>query len=425
MAGLPHPLDVGKYLRRAHALREGIHAQVVDSWKRDRRVRSVMSWRVVIREGTGEILSTLQEGPRGAITRSVLILAVHPSSTAATRLRATQYIPYLEAGGFDVALWTFLRDADVEPWFEGGLVSKILILLVGLCRLPSLLYGLLRSHVVMVQREVLPLGPPFIERFVARRKQLVWDVDDAVWFDPPERAGLVRHLRAPAGKFVAIAELADEIWAGSSYLASWCRQHNENVHMIPTTVEVPNDVPESDRDRTVVWIGSHTTGRFLESMLPSLREVQPPPRVIAVGSHVIPPEGLDFEVVAWSPEVERRVLSEARVGLYPVDREHPLAEGKCGLKAILYMANGVPPVVTPTSPNRAIVRHGIDGFHAESAEEWRDRVQRLLDDDALWEKMRRAGYARVRAEYSLQRWGPRVAARAEAVFTARNSPHAP
>ena len=124
----------------------------------------------------------------------------------------------------------------------------------------------------------------------------------------------------------------------------------------------------------------------------------------SVGNRALP-VGLAAEVTPWSPATEVDVLARTRVGLYPVDRGHPLAEGKCGLKAILFMAYGVPPVVTPTTTNAKIVRDGVDGLHAEDGESWTAAVARLLDDAALWERCSAAAFERAR-EYSLQRWAP-------------------
>src|SRR5205807_10229251 len=96
---------------------------------------------------------------------------------------------------------------------------------------------------------------------------------------------------------------------------------------------------------------------------------------------------------------------------YPIDREHPLAEGKCGLKAILYMSRGIPPVVTPTTTNRQVVREGVDGLHAESEDEWACAIQQLLDDEQLWERLSESAHRRASDQFSLAVWAPRIASR--------------
>jgi glycosyltransferase involved in cell wall biosynthesis len=108
--------------------------------------------------------------------------------------------------------------------------------------------------------------------------------------------------------------------------------------------------------------------------------------------------------------MEDDVLSRLHIGLYPVDETHPLAEGKCGLKAVLYLAHGVPVVTTPTTTNAVIVRDGVEGLHAREPADWSNAVSRLLADPELRERLRRNGWQRVRDEYSLAVWGPRVAA---------------
>lgn len=340
---------------------------------------------------------------------------MHPISVAATRLRTAQYEPAFRAHGFDVALWTLFAEPDLSRWYGRSQIARALVLAFSLRRVWSAIRAIRSADLVIVQREALPLGLPLLESYAARRAKLVWDVDDAVWVDyvSPTAGKVPRWLRTSGHKFERLCAAADEVWAGSEVLAAWCRQHNDRVRVVPTVVEVPASVDEAVRGRVVAWIGSHSTGPFLEEILPALAAVEPPPQVLVVGaaiSHV--PEGLPVRSLPWSPETEQWALSQARVGLYPIDERHPLAQGKCGLKAILYMAHGIPPVVTPTTTNARVVRDGREGLHADNAEEWTAAVQRLLDDDDLWTHCREAARERALREYSLQSWRPIVADRA-------------
>lgn len=351
------------------------------------------------------------------------MLAVHPESVAATRLRAMQYEPALRARGFEVALWSLFSERDLPRWYGQSQVTRAFVLLASLRRLWGAVRAIRAADIVLVQREALPLGPPLLELYAGRRGPLVWDVDDAVWAEyvSPTAGKVPRWLRASGNKFERVCAAATEVWAGSEVLAKWCRRHNEAVQVVPTVVEVPPE-PLGSAARTVAWIGSHSTGPFLESVLSALRDVAPPPEVVVVGARPREiPEGLIVHVLPWSPAAEREALARARVGLYPIDRSHPLAEGKCGLKAILYMAHGVPPVVTPTTTNGRVVREGREGLHADSPAEWTAAVQGLLDDDDLWARLREAGRERALADFSLQAWAPRVAERAWSMISSSNS----
>jgi hypothetical protein len=339
-------------------------------------------------------------------------VTVYPTSIAATRLRIEQYRSHLTAAGIDLRLWTFIADADVPRWFGGTAVDRAVVLLKGVARL-ALLPGTLRgTSVVIIQREMLPFGPPLVERLVARGRRVVWDVDDAIWEDYPGLFGrrVPGFVRKPAGKYRRLAAMAAEVWAGSAVLASWCEQWSGRVVVVPTVVSVANDGPLPPEDGHVGWIGSPSTGPFLEQILPALGGLATGP-ILCVGAQVTSPEGVEVDERSWSMEAEEDALSSLAVGLYPVDEQHPLADGKCALKAILYMSRGIPTVVTPTPTNAIVVRDDIDGIHARSAEEWRAAVTTLLEDVGLRRRLGAAARQRAADEYSLERWGPVVAER--------------
>jgi glycosyltransferase involved in cell wall biosynthesis len=325
-----------------------------------------------------------------------------------------QYEPYFATLGLDLVMWSFLHDRDLKTWYGKRHINRLAVIVGAVARIPAALRLIQSAHLVIVQREALPFGPPLLERWAARRRPVVWDVDDAVWesFVSPTAGHLPRWVRATGGKYRRICKVATEVWAGSDVLATWCQQHNQRVAVIPTVVPVPQTRPSIPKNRTVSWIGSHSTGPFVQHLLPALRNVQPALDVVVVGAAVEVPDGVQVRQLAWSEQVEASIVRSSRVGLYPIDRTHPLAEGKCGLKAILYMAQGVPPVVTPTATNAKIVRNGVDGLYAEDRDGWVRAVSSLLADDAQWERMSSSAHARARADYSTEVWGPRVAARA-------------
>lgn len=372
----------------------------------------------------GALRSRFGRTRRGRTQPLVAVLAVSPASGAATRLRALQYRDGLAAEGIGLELWSFLREGDLAYWYGRSQLRRAFVALKGLWRVFGALMLIRRATVVLVQREAMPLGPPILEKLAARRRPLIWDVDDAVWqpYISPTAGRVPRWLRATGNKYRRICHMANEVWAGSEVLAEWCRHHNDKVRVIPTVVVVPDQRPEPGTGRTAIWIGSHSTGPFLADILPALAASDAPPDVLAVGARVTAPDDLNLRVQDWSLAAEEEALSSGRIGLYPIDRAHPLAEGKCALKAILYMSRGVPPVVTPTTTNARIVRHEIEGLHADSPAEWASSVRRLLDDGDLWERLSRASHQRVLAEYSLQRWAPKVAEYVRALVDAGRNP---
>src|SRR5688572_1467802 len=104
----------------------------------------------------------------------MLVLAVHPSSAAATRLRAVQFRRFFEAEGIDVALWTFLAEDDLADWYGASNVRRSRVLVRALPRLLKALRAIRSADVVLVQREAVPFGPPLLESYAKRRGPVVW-----------------------------------------------------------------------------------------------------------------------------------------------------------------------------------------------------------------------------------------------------------
>ncbi len=92
----------------------------------------------------------------------------------------------------------------------------------------------------------------------------------------------------------------------------------------------------------------------------------------------------------------------------------PWAHGKCGLKAIQYLAAGIPAVCSPVGAAPEIVRHDHEGRLAGTPGEWEAALHALLDDPALRARLGAAGRARAEERYSVRANAPRLAAALEA-----------
>lgn len=346
-----------------------------------------------------------------SVRETVVFLSVYPAYVASTRLRCRQYERVFQDSGIETRFWSLLPDTDLPRWYglsSARRMARLGVRLVRICLLPRLLRG---ASLLVVQREILPLRPAVLERFLARRFPLVWDVDDAIWNEHTPLTRVPRPLamlRPSTRKYEAICRAATEVWAGSEVLAEWCRHRSSAVRVVPTVVDVPPERPTRPAGARVGWIGSPPNAGFLERVLPALAALPFPVEVVAIGATVPPVSGLTVTCLPWTPHNEAVALASISVGLYPVDRTNPLAEGKCGFKAILYMSQGIPCVVTPTATNATIVRDECEGLWAQGLADWSGQVSRLLQDRLLWERCSRAGHARARDAYSLEVWGHRL-----------------
>jgi glycosyltransferase involved in cell wall biosynthesis len=89
------------------------------------------------------------------------------------------------------------------------------------------------------------------------------------------------------------------------------------------------------------------------------------------------------------------------IGMYPLVDE-PWSLGKAGLKAVQYMAVGIPVVASSVGSLTEIVRDGECGFFARTDDEWADRLAQLLMDEPLRRRMGEQGRKLVEERYCVQ-----------------------
>ena len=95
--------------------------------------------------------------------------------------------------------------------------------------------------------------------------------------------------------------------------------------------------------------------------------------------------------------------------------EAPWMRGKCALKALLYMACGVPCVASPFGAVMEFMKHNVNGILATSTAEWLDAFDRMRDP-ALRKQIGEAGRATVVERYSLHAAAPRMQALLEGLL---------
>lgn len=353
-------------------------------------------------------------------TRRLRVLAVvpyPPDRAPSQRYRIEQWLPRLEALGVDCDLVPFQDHALYQVMTGPGASGrKAAGLLRAAARRLGLLSRLRRYDVAFLHREAMALGPAVIEPLVARALPLVFDFDDAIWMRNHNPANPLAGLLKFPGKTRTIVRRSAAVLAGNPYLADWARQFNPSTHVVPSTIETegayalrkvhePREVP------VIGWSGTWSTLRYLQTLRPALEELaRRRPfrlRVIYDGPQVTWP-GVDVECVAWSGATEAQDLLEFDVGLMPQPDEE-WAKGKCGMKALQYMALGIPPAVSANGVLPEIIRDGRSGVLASTTEEWVTRLEALLADwrlrAALGEEARRT----VAERFSAAVQAPRVA----------------
>ena len=102
----------------------------------------------------------------------------------------------------------------------------------------------------------------------------------------------------------------------------------------------------------------------------------------------------------WDKASEISDLSTFNIGVMPLDETH-WAKGKCGFKALQYMALEIAPIISPIGVNSDIVTHGKDGFLCTTSDEWKTHLIKLIESQSLRNELGKNAYVKIKSCYSV------------------------
>jgi len=347
------------------------------------------------------------------VIRVLALVPYPPGRAPGQRYRIEQWAPFLHREGVHVTLSPFLSQRGMEVLYEPGhLAVKARETLRGYLRRLAEALRQTSADVIFVYREAALLGPAWIEQLLALRRPLVFDFDDAIYLGDTSGANAWSRMLKSATKVETICRVARHVTVGNEFLARYAKDRARKVTVVPSTIDtdVYQIQPRAQNSVPVIgWTGSVTTVRHLTALAPALRRLREKRefelRVIGAEVDI---EGLAVCCLPWRAETETDDLRALDVGLMPLPDDE-WARGKCGMKALQYMALGIPPVVSPVGVNATIVQDAVSGFHARTEEEWIDRIALLLEDESLRQSLGREARKTVEESYSARAHTPLVA----------------
>lgn len=345
----------------------------------------------------------------------ILFLVPYPlRQSPSQRFRFEQYLPLLKAAGHAVMIQSFLPADKWRLFYQSGHnVSKALMLVSGFIRRAGVLFTLGRFDYVFIHREAAPIGPPLIEWLIARvfRKKIIYDFDDAIWLtDKTNERWLERTLRSRS-KVSSICRWSHAISCGNEYLRQYALRFNQNARLNPTTIDTENIhnralhplVDRTDNRILIAWTGSHSTLKYLYLLEAVLRNIQEKFSEVDLVVIADKPPKMDLPRVIfrpWSDETEIRDLLDADIGIMPLPRDE-WSKGKCGFKALQYMALEIPAVVSNVGVNPDIIENGKNGRLCEGDEVWLTTLEELITNPEPRKRLGLAGRKKVVDQYSV------------------------
>lgn len=346
----------------------------------------------------------------------VLALATNPKTGASTRFRILQWQARLAREGFSIELDAFFTIEQAATLYAPGhFLSKATAMFEGAKRRGETLARAAESaDMLLIHREAFPLGRrKFWKELIHFPGPIVYDYDDAMFLPQRRDRGLLRQLEDTETP-KELMKLSSVVLAGNRFLADYAAQYARRVVLLPTCIDteqfMPRQHPIEEELPTVGWIGSHTTAKYLQSLIPVLERVarETPFRLYVVGSRqAVNVRGVEVRQEDWRLDREIEDFRSCTIGIYPLWADN-WSKGKCGFKAIEFMACGVPVVASAIGANCEIMEDGVSGFLADTEDAWVDKLTQLLRDRALQRRMGQAGRHRIEIQYSLNAQAPNL-----------------
>ncbi len=338
----------------------------------------------------------------------ILFLPKYPRMGASSRLRTYQFIQQWEKSGYEVEVSSFFNDSYLKSVYSHRRPSIWNVLGCYFRRFKVLL-STNKYDLIWIEKEAFPFLPSYAEWLLNKLgKGYVVDYDDAVFHNYDQHAHwLVRTWMG--NKIEWVMRNARLVSAGNMYLQEYALDAGAKQMMIlPTVIPLSNYPLKTTTTRSRIrigWIGSPTTLKYLASLAPMFQNLGKSYAiellVINAPDVQIPEMGVPTHLIPWVEEKEGEMISEMDIGIMPLP-DDKWERGKCAYKLIQYMACGLPVVASPVGMNKAVVRHGENGFLADTHAEWHHYLGQLITDPLLRTKMGKVGRALIEKEYTIE-----------------------
>ena len=329
------------------------------------------------------------------LKKTILIICPFPQDIAAgQRLKYEQYLSHWSDNGYEITISSFMSQSMWEVvYLEGKYLSKIKGTVAGYFYRYRDLFRILRYDIVYVFQWVTPFGSTFFER-VTRflSKKLIYDIEDNI-ITTTVNSNNVNNIISPfknANKNKFLMKTADYVITSSPSLNKYCLQINNKrkCKYISSSVNTNRFFPvnsyENNKKIVIGWTGTFSSKEYLDLLRDALKELNNKCdfKLLIIGNFEYEFKEIDIEVIQWNRNNEIKDMQKIDIGIYPLS-DDPWVYGKSGLKAIQYMAFGLPTVATNIGTTVDIIKHMHNGWLVNNNKEWVEALEALIKNPEL------------------------------------------
>lgn len=346
------------------------------------------------------------------MNKKILFLVNHRAERSpGQRFRFEQYLDFLNQNGYSCELSPLLNKQDDKLFYSKGNWVKKLFLVIRCFR--KRLNDLKRAKnfdAVFIFREAFFTGTTYFEKKISQLPvKVIFDFDDSIWLPNVSPGNKKLEWLKNYNKTKTLIGFADFVIAGNKYLADYASLFNNQVHIIPTTIDTTyhnNKIKKlTNQPICIGWTGTATTIKHFETAVPFLLKLKLKYKdqiyFKVIGESKYSNKDLDITGTQWNLETEIEDLSELDIGIMPLPNDE-WSQGKCGFKGLQYMALAIPTIMSPVGVNKDILENGVNGFLADSESDWLAIISKLIESKSLRTQIGLAGRKTIEEKYSVE-----------------------
>ena len=322
------------------------------------------------------------------MNKRILILCPFPEGEAAgQRLKYEQYFSSWKDEGYNIDISSF---SDQSLWKilykERNLGKKILGAIKGYLRRVKDLFMISNYDIVYIFMWVTPDGSTLFERTVrSLSKVLVYDFDDSIHIEQNKKTSFFLKIFKSNKKSNYLIENSDHVIISSPFHAEYCSNLNyrNKCTYIPCSLNTGRFTIKEKKDTrekiVIGWTGTFSSKVYLDTLREVFIELSKRYDYVlkVIGNFDYELNGVNLEVIKWKKKTEIEDLHTFDIGVYPLIKDQ-WALGKGALKAMQYMAIGIPTVATNYGTNPQVIDNNENGILVDSSKEWLEKLEYLI-----------------------------------------------
>lgn len=313
--------------------------------------------------------------------KSLSYFTRYSSAGATSRQRSLLFSSHLLNQNYNI---------DINNFFYSSYINDLYMKRISLSKVFSSYFKrffsmMTSSNFLVIEYELFPYIPFFLENIFLKRKKYILDFDDNVW----EKYKNNYFLK---NKFSKLVKKSSGVIVGNDFLLEKVKKDNFNIIKIPTCVSIRNRSFSIKKFKkfTIAWIGTPVTYKYIESFKEVFIDLS---KIFSFDLLIIASKDLENRKIAnvsmrfedWSIENEYFLLKKSHVGIMPLT-EDPFSKGKSAFKLIQYLVAGIPVIASPVGENSNIVNDD-NGFLVNSLDDWINAMKILTSDEEYYNNL--------------------------------------